>query len=238
MNIQVTKFLNLKKILLLLLIIVLCSGCSSELYYKFDDDKVNSKIIIEYNSEEFKNYMKNIENGSKSDDNMTNSEIKNKSEKLFESYKINSFKDNDFYQYNGNLTQDNDKFTYVYSFDYKYNEFMSSNIFNNCFSAPVIREDENAYYYALYGDYTCRYSDEMKFVVDAPDKLLTSNSDDVKNGKATWTINQLKNDIYFSISKTKVSNNNIFNKIYIIGGVILGIIFIITLFLYKKIKEL
>ena len=76
----------------------------------------------------------------------------------------------------------------------------------------------------------------MKLVIDAPGKLLSSNSNDEKNGKATWTIDQTKNDIYFAISKKDVSNSS-FNKFYIIGGVVLGIVTIITLFLYKKAKE-
>ena len=45
-----TKFINFKKITLLLLVIILCSGCSSELYYKFDQDKIDSTITIKYNS--------------------------------------------------------------------------------------------------------------------------------------------------------------------------------------------
>ncbi len=236
MDLQATKFLNLKKLSLLLFVIILCSGCSSELYYKFDEDKIESRITIEYNSDEYKTYIKNSESNANANTNITNSEIKTRSEEMFENYKIDSFKDNDFYQYSGKLTQDNDKFTYVYTFEYKYKEFANNNIFNNCFMSPVIKEDDEAYYFALYGDFTCRYSDGMKFVIDAPGKLLSSNSSDEKNGKATWTINQEKNDIYFSISKSS-SSSNAFNKIYIIGGVVLGIIMIVTLFLYKKIKN-
>ena len=237
MHIQAIKHFNFKTIFLLFLIVILCSGCSSELYYKFDDEKIESKITINYNSYEFKDYIKNSEASLDMNDNMTNSDIKMNSEEIFNAYKINSFKDNDFYQYSGNLTQDNDKFTYVYNYEYKYKEFKNNNIFNNCFLSPVIKEDKDAYYFALYGDFTCRYVDGMKLVIDAPRKLLSSNSSDEKNGKATWTINQTKNDIYFAISKKDVSTNT-FTKIYIIGGVVLGIVTIITLFLCKKAKEL
>lgn len=233
---QFTKFINFKKITLLLLVIILCSGCSSELYYKFDQDKIDSTITIKYNSAEFRDYIINSEASSQMNTNMSDSEIKMTSEEMFDSYKINSFKDNDFKQYSGKLTQDNDKFTYVYNYEYKYNEFKNNNIFNNCFLSPVIKEDRNAYYFALYGDFTCRYSEGMKLVIDAPGKLLSSNSDNEKNGKATWTIDQTKNDIYFAISKKDVSNSS-FNKFYIIGGVVLSIVTIITLFLYKKAKE-
>lgn len=234
MHIQAIK--HIKNFSLLLMIIILCSGCSSELYYKFDEDKIESKITIEYNSEEFKNYLKNTEGGLENK-NYTDLEIKMNSEEMFNSYKINGFKDNDFKQYSGKLTQNNDKYTYVYNFEYKYNEFKNNNIFNNCFLSPVIKEDKDAYYFALYGDFTCRYSEGMKLVIDAPGKLLSSNSNDVKNGKAIWTIDQTKNDIYFAISKKDISSSAL-NKLYIVGGVVLGIVTIITIFLYKKVKNI
>lgn len=235
MHIQVTKYI--KKASFLILVILFCSGCSSELYYKFDEDKIESTITIKYTTDEFNNYIKNSEASLQMNTNMSDSEVKMNSEEMFESYKINSFKDNDFKQYNGKLTQDNNKFTYIYNYEYKYKEFKNNNIFNNCFLSPVIKEDNDAYYFALYGDFTCRYNEGMKLVIDAPGKLLSSNSKDVKNDKAIWTIDQTKNDIYFSISKKDISNN-LFNKIYIVGGVVLGIVTIITVFLIKKVRSI
>lgn len=235
MHIQVTEYI--KKAAFLILVILFCSGCSSELYYKFDEDKIESTITIKYTTDEFNNYIKNSEASLQMNTNMTDSEVKMNSEEMFESYKINSFKDNDFKQYSGKLTQDNNKFTYIYNYEYKYKEFKNNNIFNNCFLSPVIKEDNDAYYFALYGDFTCRYNEGMKLVIDAPGKLLSSNSKDVKNDKATWTIDQTKNDIYFSISKKDISNN-LFNKIYIVGGVVLGIVTIITIFLIKKVRSI
>lgn len=235
MHIQVTKYI--KKATFLILVILFCSGCSSELYYKFDEDKIESTITIKYTTDEFNNYIKNSEASLQMNTNMTDSEVKMNSEEMFESYKINSFKDNDFKQYSGKLTQDNNKFTYIYNYEYKYKEFKNNNIFNNCFLSPVIKEDNDAYYFALYGDFTCRYNEGMKLVIDAPGKLLSSNSKDVKNDKATWTIDQTKNDIYFSISKKDISNN-LFTKIYIVGGVVLGIVTIITVFLIKKVRSI
>ena len=88
MHIQVIKHFNFKTIFLLFLIVILCSGCSSELYYKFDDEKIESKIAINYNSDEFKDYIKNSEASLDMNDNMTNSDIKMNSEEIFNAYKI------------------------------------------------------------------------------------------------------------------------------------------------------
>ena len=66
------------------------------------------------------------------------------------------------------------------------------------------------------------------------DKLLNTNSKNVDGDIATWTINQEDNNIYFAISKDKVVSG--LNGWYITGGVIILILFVATLFLYKKIN--
>ena len=231
----VTRLVNLKKLVLLLIVVLLCSGCSGELYYNFGENKIESKFKIEYNTNEFNDYINNTE--ANNNLNLNDSEVKSNSEMLFSSYKIAAFKDMDTYTYQGNLEKKIDKFTYTYTYDYNYNDFKNNNIFNSCFSAPIIKEDSNAYYYTLYGDYTCRYAEGMKLIIDAPNKLLNSNSSDVQGSKATWVIKQEANDIYFSISKDK-SSGNFLNKIYIVAGVFLGIMIVITLFLVNKLKNL
>ena len=74
----------------------------------------------------------------------------------------------------------------------------------------------------------------MQFKIEAKDKLLNTNSKNVNGDTATWTIDQEDNNIYFAISKDKVGSG--ISGWYIASGVIVGILLIITLFLYKKIN--
>ena len=43
---QVTKFLKIKELFLFLFIIVLCTGCTSEIYYNFGENDIDSKIFL------------------------------------------------------------------------------------------------------------------------------------------------------------------------------------------------
>lgn len=231
---QVTRFLKFRELFLLLFIVILCTGCTSEIYYNFGEDGIDSKITIKYNANEYTKYVNDTDEGLLIDRTYTNYQVKTGSEKLFNENKINSFANMDNYKYSGKLTQSNNDFIYEYTYKYKYDEFKNNNIFNNCFSIKFIREDDEAYYYSLSGYYTCRYVNGMQFKIEAKDKLLNSNSKNVEGDTATWTINQEDNNIYFSISKDKVGSG--FNGWYITGGVIIGILLVATLFLYKKIN--
>lgn len=231
---QVTRFLKFIELFLLLVIVILCTGCTSEIYYNFGEDGIDSKITIKYNANEYTKYANDTDEGLLIDRTYTNYQVKTGSEKLFNENKINSFANMDNYKYSGKLTQNNNDFIYEYTYKYKYDEFKNNNIFNNCFSIKFIREDDEAYYYSLSGYYTCRYVNGMQFKIEAKDKLLNSNSKNVDGDTATWTINQEDNNIYFAISKDKVGSG--FNGWYITGGVVIGILLVATLFLYKKIN--
>lgn len=231
---QVTRFLKFIELFLLLVIVILCTGCTSEIYYNFGEDGIDSKITIKYNANEYTKYANDTDEGLLIDRTYTNYQVKTGSEKLFNENKINSFANMDNYKYSGKLTQNNNDFIYEYTYKYKYDEFKNNNIFNNCFSIKFIREDDEAYYYSLSGYYTCRYVNGMQFKIEAKDKLLNSNSKNVEGDTATWTINQEDNNIYFAISKDKVGSG--FNGWYITGGVLIGILLVATLFLYKKIN--
>lgn len=231
---QVTRFLKFIELFLLLVIVILCTGCTSKIYYNFGEDGIDSKITIKYNANEYTKYVNDTDEGLLIDRTYTNYQVKTGSEKLFNENKINSFANMDNYKYSGKLTQNNNDFIYEYTYKYKYDEFKNNNIFNNCFSIKFIREDDEAYYYSLSGYYTCRYVNGMQFKIEAKDKLLNSNSKNVEGDTATWTINQEDNNIYFAISKDKVGNG--FNGWYITGGVVIGILLVATLFLYKKIN--
>ena len=231
---QVTKFLKFKELFLFLFIIALCTGCTSEIYYNFGENDIESKITIKYNVDEYTKYVNDTDEDLMINRKYTNYQVKTGSEKLFNENKINSFANVDTYKYSGKLTQNNDNFIYEYTYKYKYNDFKNNNIFNNCFSIKFIREDDEAYYYNLSGYYTCRYVEGMQFKIKAKDKLLNTNSKNVDGDIATWTINQEDNNIYFAISKDKVVSG--LNGWYITGGVIILILFVATLFLYKKIN--
>ena len=231
---QVTRFLKFIELFLLLVIVILCTGCTSEIYYNFGEDGIDSKITIKYNANEYTKYANDTDEGLLIDRTYTNYQVKTGSEKLFNENKINSFANMDNYKYSGKLTQNNNDFIYEYTYKYKYDEFKNNNIFNNCFSIKFIREGDEAYYYSLSGYYTCRYVNGMQFKIEAKDKLLNSNSKNVEGDTATWTINQEDNNIYFAISKDKVGSG--FNGWYITGGVVIGILLVATLFLYKKIN--
>lgn len=231
---QVTKFLKFKELFLILLIVVLCTGCTSEIYYNFGEEDIESKITIKYNTNEYTKYVNDTEEDLMLDRTYTNYQVKTGSERLFNENRINSFTNIDTYKYTGKLTQNNDDFTYIYSYKYKYNDFKNNSIFNDCFSIKFIKEDDEAYYYSLSGYYTCRYVEGLQLKIEAKDKLLNSNSKNVNGDTATWTINQEDNNIYFAISKNDVSFG--ISGWYIAGGVIIGLLLIVTLFLYKKIS--
>ena len=231
---QVTKFLKFKELFLFLFIIALCTGCTSEIYYNFGENDIESKITIKYNVDEYTKYVNDTDEDLMINRKYTNYQVKTGSEKLFNENKINSFANVDTYKYSGKLTQNKENFIYEYTYKYKYNDFKNNNIFNNCFSIKFIREDDEAYYYNLSGYYTCRYVEGMQFKIEAKDKLLNTNSKNVDGDIATWTINQEDNNIYFAISKDKVVCG--LNGWYITGGVIILILFVATLFLYKKIN--
>lgn len=231
---QVTKLLKFKELFLLVFVIILCTGCTSEIYYNFGEDGVDSKITIKYNASEYTKYVNDTDEEFNVNRTYTSYQVKTGSEKLFDENKINSFANMDTYKYNGKLTQNNDDFIYEYTYKYKYDEFKNNNIFNNCFSIKYIRDDDEAYYYSLSGYYTCRYVEGMQFKIEAKDKLLNTNSKNVNGDTATWTIDQEDNNIYFAISKDKVGSG--ISGWYIASGVIVGILLIITLFLYKKIN--
>ncbi len=231
---QVTKLLKFKELFLLVFVIILCTGCTSEIYYNFGEDGIDSKITIKYNANEYTKYVNDTDEGLLIDRTYTNYQVKTGSEKLFDENKINSFANMDTYKYDGKLTQNNNDFIYEYTYKYKYDEFKNNNIFNNCFSIKYIRDDDEAYYYSLSGYYTCRYVEGMQFKIEAKDKLLNTNSKNVNGDTATWTIDQEDNNIYFAISKDKVGSG--ISGWYIASGVVIGILLVATLFLYKKIN--
>ncbi len=231
---QVTKLLKFKELFLLVFVIILCTGCTSEIYYNFGEDGVDSKITIKYNVSEYTKYVNDTDEEFNVNRTYTSYQVKTGSEKLFDENKINSFANMDTYKYDGKLTQNNNDFIYEYTYKYKYDEFKNNNIFNNCFSIKYIRDDDEAYYYSLSGYYTCRYVEGMQFKIEAKDKLLNTNSKNVNGDTATWTIDQEDNNIYFAISKDKVGSG--ISGWYIASGVVIGILLVATLFLYKKIN--
>lgn len=231
---QVTKLLKFKELFLLVFVIILCTGCTSEIYYNFGEDGIDSKITIKYNASEYTKYVNDTDEEFNVNRTYTSYQVKTGSEKLFDENKINSFANMDTYKYDGKLTQNNNDFIYEYTYKYKYDEFKNNNIFNNCFSIKYIRDDDEAYYYSLSGYYTCRYVEGMQFKIEAKDKLLNTNSKNVNGDTATWTIDQEDNNIYFAISKDKVGSG--ISGWYIASGVVIGILLVATLFLYNKIN--
>ena len=231
---QVTKLLKFKELFLLVFVIILCTGCTSEIYYNFGEDGVDSKITIKYNVSEYTKYVNDTDEEFNVNRTYTSYQVKTGSEKLFDENKINSFANMDTYKYDGKLTQNNNDFIYEYTYKYKYDKFKNNNIFNNSFIIKYIRDDDEAYYYSLSGYYTCRYVEGMQFKIEAKDKLLNTNSKNVNGDTATWTIDQEDNNIYFAISKDKVGSG--ISGWYIASGVVIGILLVATLFLYKKIN--
>ena len=131
---QVTKLLKFKELFLLVFVIILCTGCTSEIYYNFGEDGIDSKITIKYNASEYTKYVNDTDEEFNVNRTYTSYQVKTGSEKLFDENKINSFANMDTYKYDGKLTQNNNDFIYEYTYKYKYDEFKNNNIFNNCFS--------------------------------------------------------------------------------------------------------
>ena len=115
MDMQVTKFLKFKELFLFLFIIALCTGCTSEIYYNFGENDIESKITIKYNVDEYTKYVNETDEDLMINRKYTNYQVKTGSEKLFNENKINSFSNVDAYKYSGKLTQNNDNFVYEYT---------------------------------------------------------------------------------------------------------------------------
>ena len=95
-----------------------------------------------------------------------------------------------------------------------------------------MNEEKDAYYIKASGNSSCNGA---KLIVTSYDRMISNNSDNVKNNDYIWNIKEKNNDIYFSISKTPMSTSStsILYIIYFAIGIVLAFIAYILKRKYK-----
>lgn len=231
----------MKKILFSILAIFIITGCSNNVVYEFKDNEIYSTVEIEFNEAEFEdNYNKYSGEG----DIFVNSDSTIKMiESFYNSFSVVAFQDYSskmVYYTPVSLIQEDNKFIYNYDFKFNYDNFKENYYFKECFEYFTSYEDGEYYYYKLSGNLTCANMKNFKIKVKSNNRMINSNSDNIKDGVHIWNVENDGNDIFFAVSKEvgKINDNkNVVSTISIIGFVILVIFTVLSIVIYKKSKS-
>ncbi len=224
----------MKKYIIIILLLILLTGCTNEINYNFNDKNIESTITSEFTLDEFKNYYINT------NPEFTEDYSKNELKELLIEYKNNllipAYNDDVNTRYTESSFEEGDEYLIKYNYSFNYSNFETNYYFKNCFETFSYYEDDVNYYYQLTGKALCNYEDTL-FTVTSDKIVSDSNEDTLNNGKYTWILKEEDNNIKFAISKSDFSITKLFNTIYIIVGVVLFTLIIITMVLFKLYKE-
>ena len=224
----------MKKYIIIILLLILLTGCTNEVNYNFKDKNIESTITSEFTLDEFKNYYINT------NPEFTEDYSKNELKELLIEYKNNllipAYNDDVNTRYTESSFEEGDEYLIKYNYSFNYSNFETNYYFKNCFETFSYYEDDVNYYYQLTGKALCNYEDTL-FTVTSDKIVSDSNEDTLNNGKYTWILKEEDNNIKFAISKSDFSITKLFNTIYIIVGVVLFTLIIITMVLFKLYKE-
>ena len=206
----------MKKLIILLLFCFIISGSNNTLSFDFNDE-INTKVEVSFTAMEFKEHS-NIksEDVSKDIDAMIND-----ARTIVDSYN-ESFIQKKF-------ENKGDKYQGEFEYTYTYNTFKDNAIFTRCFETSVIDEDEKNIYVYLKGESICA---PFTMKVKADGRMINNNASKIKKGTYIWSVEENNNDIYFNISKEKVSNSSSITSHAF--SIILLFIIIGALFFIKK----
>lgn len=226
----------MKKIILIFLLIVLTTGCTNNVNINFEDNGVEFDVESKFTLTEYKN-VASVYN-TEIDLNMSNSELESliyreQDNFTFPAYYEEENSSNEsFAMLKTKLTNNKQNYELTGEYLYSYDNFKDNYLLNYCFDYFSFTEDKESYYFKIAGDYNCSY-ENIKLNIVAHNRMVNNNSNDVNDNTYSWDIKKENNDIYFVVSKEKLEfkQNNIF---YIIGGIIVGIMIIVTLGFYKK----
>lgn len=218
----------MKKIIFLLTICSFLTGCTVNYNLEITDNNFTEKIT----------------------GNVLNSEIEiNKNATSISPYLDLLSKDqvafnnnsNIFYNKKKNKNENKTDFEYTYTFNE--NNFINSNLLNNCFEYYTFENKDNQYYISLAGKFHCAYTDEIKVNVTTDYKVTAHNAKEKKDNTYTWTIEKENIDnvsLFITIDKNNTNSNNIFDwsTFKTIGLIILLILSGVAIFIGKsKLKD-
>lgn len=226
----------MKKIIIMFLLLIMTTGCSNNLYIEFTDNSIEFDIESTFNLNEYKN-VTTVYN-SEFDSNISDTDLHKFIVSQQDNFQIpvfyedNETKENVNKMLKTNLSNNKKDYTLTAEYIYSYDNFKDNYLFNYCFDYFDFTEDDKSYYFKVSGNYKCSY-ENVKLNLKAYDRVLNTNSVDIHDNFYSWDIKNENNDIYFAISKEPLDfkGTNIF---YILSGIILTIMIIISISIYKK----
>jgi len=209
----------MKKLLIILLLCFIVTGCNNVVSFDFNDE-IDTKIEVSFTVSDFKKYTNNNSDDIKDSIDAMISDANPIVDSYDESFIQKSFK---------NV---NDNYSGEFEYTYTYDNFKDNAIFVRCFETAVIDEDDKKIYVYLKGKSICA---PFQLVVTSDGRLLNNNASKRSNGKYIWSVKENNNDIYFNISKEKISASS--SKTKHIFSIVLLFIIIGVLFFIKKKKS-
>ena len=212
----------MRKILIIFSILLL-TGCSAEYNLTYEDDMFTETISVKL---------------------LENEKLFNEKKEELINKKIFSYSDESSQLYYNKEYKTVDNFFVMdYNYIYDFNKFRKARIFSECFEKASITSDDNNYYILTSGQFKClnfneEELDEVKIVFTTKNKIISNNADEVNKNKYIWFIdsNNLDKNIKITFSKKELNKDN--TNIYIILGILLGILFIgLPGYLYIKRKR-
>lgn len=114
--------------------------------------------------------------------------------------------------YKKNIKENKNSYDFNYEFTYNEYDINESALLNKCFKNFKFEEKDNKYYFTAFGQFYCKYSDEITINITTDHNVSSNNAKEVKDNTYTWVINDENSDnvdMYLVVDKnitTKKSN--------------------------------
>lgn len=182
----------MKKTLLLTILCLLLTGCTINYNLEIDDNEFRETITGNVlNSER-------INKEEQTDVNFFDSLIRDEQQATYNDQ-------NSFYKKILNELNDSTDFEYTYTYnDYTIND---SILLDKCFENYSVKTEDNKYKIMTYGNFNCKYADEIKVNIKTDYQVTLHNADKVKDNTYTWIINDETVDdfeIILNMNKEKI----------------------------------
>lgn len=207
-----------KFVIIIILAIIVC-GCTKEYKLYIDDGGLTEKFHMEIDSSD---------------------------EYIF-------LLDGDFYPLHNNFDQKfkknlkNKGKNKVLNLEYKYSfsSFINANSFNQCFDYRNIKNEKDYYTIELSKPNGCMFNNDYTINIITDNEVVEDNANSVKGNKYIWYVDNTKKDNFKLLIKIKKGTGKTLIEKYnfiayiIVGGFVVGILFIVLYFIkkYKKNRE-
>ena len=218
----------MKKIMLVIVFLILLTGCSNEYNLKIDKDNINEKITI-------------IVDKSKIFDESLSPDMD-----IYSTDSINYLLNEDIHailnnrneKYVKKVDEKGNFINVTLEYTYKAESYLRAQILNNCFEKIDVKESSKDIYIHLSGKFSCLgNNNDLDFVIDSNNRVLSQNADTKKFNKYIWNINNSnKDNVDIEI---KLSKKSIYAHYLSIGilSVIGLIVIIIGIVIYTKVRK-